>query len=206
MYNRVENKRIAKDLLRGNASCILTSSIFWKFILAFIIQFSLGIVVSFLGIIPIIGTLLLIAFLPYSGIALINLCKVLYETHEIDFMAMFNFISDWKFLLKTLAILILYGLMVGIGCMFLIVPGIYLMLRFCLVVYIINDNHDIGIIDSFKKSAELMNGRKVDLLVLQLSMLGWVLLGYITFGIGFIYLTVYMSVILYVFYVMTKNK
>lgn len=206
MYNRVENKIQAKDLLRGDASCILASPIFWKYLLGLIIQVGIAIVVAVLQLIPLIGFLLMLAFMAYSGLAIINFTKVLVETGEIKYNAMFDFVSDWKLLLKALAVIILFGLMVGIGSMFLLIPGIYLSLRYTLAFYCLNDDHTLGVIDCFKKSAELMNGRKLNLLILQISMIGWVILGYITLGIGFIYLTVYMNVILYIFFKMAKEK
>ncbi|HEX7262004.1 MAG TPA: hypothetical protein VF258_09330, partial [Luteolibacter sp.] len=57
-------------------------------------------------------------------------------------------------LLRTIGATILYGLMVGVGFLLLIVPGIYLMLRYSLYMTAIVDR-DLGVMDSFSYSSSL---------------------------------------------------
>ena len=52
---------------------------------------------------------------------------------------------------------------------------------------------DLGYKAVLDKSAEMMNGHKMELFVLQLSFIGWMLLGCITFGLAFIYVSPYMQ-------------
>ena len=48
--------------------------------------------------------------------------------------------------------------------------------------------------DAITKSRELMDGHKFELFVLQLSFIGWMLLGILTLGIGLLYVLPYMSI------------
>lgn len=61
--------------------------------------------------------------------------------------------------------------------------------------YIMKDLYDSGktptATEAITKSRELMDGHKTDLFVLDLSFLGWAILGIVTAGIGFIWITPY---------------
>jgi len=50
------------------------------------------------------------------------------------------------------------------------------------------------------KSKEMMNGHKMDYFVLVLSFFGWAILGILTLGILYLWLTLYMNVTFANFY------
>ncbi|MCP5546182.1 MAG: DUF4339 domain-containing protein [Akkermansiaceae bacterium] len=70
-------------------------------------------------------------------------------------------------LLKAFGASILFGLMVAIGFLLLIVPGVYLALRFGQYMTAIVDK-DLGVIDSFKYSSSITTNNRVNLFVLAL--------------------------------------
>ena len=92
------------------------------------------------------------------------------------------------------------NLCVIIGCFLLIIPGIILSLMFSQTEYIMKDDPQISAADAMKKSAEMMNGHKMELFWLLLSFIGWAILCVFTFGFGFIFLLPYMSSALSHFY------
>ena len=59
--------------------------------------------------------------------------------------------------------------------------------------YIVAENKGIGALEAINRSKAMMHGHKMDYFVLQLSFIGWALLGAITFGIAYIYVIPYMS-------------
>ena len=61
---------------------------------------------------------------------------------------------------KALIFYILYIVVVLLGLLFLIVPGIIFAIMFSQVYYILCKDPEIGVIDAFKKSASIMNGHK----------------------------------------------
>lgn len=78
---------------------------------------------------------------------------------------------------------ILYGVIVGIGVLFLIIPGIYLAIRLqFFAAYIVEE--DAGIVESLKRSWEITEGQVLHLLLLFLVMYGIVLLGIIVLFVG----------------------
>ncbi len=78
---------------------------------------------------------------------------------------------------------ILLGIIIGVGIMFLIVPGIFLALMYQFTIPLIIDKN-LGIIDAMKRSAALAKGRKLSLLGFDVALLGIVILGAICLGVG----------------------
>lgn len=86
----------------------------------------------------------------------------------------------------------LYFLVVLVGVIFFIVPGIIFAMMFAQVPYILRDDENIGVIDALKKSANMMKGHKMQLFLLYLSFIGWAILAILTLGIGYLFLFPYM--------------
>ncbi len=70
---------------------------------------------------------------------------------------------QYPLLLQYLGASILYGLAVAIGFILLIVPGIYLAIKYAFFGFVMVDKHT-GIMESLHTSAKLTNGVKWDLL------------------------------------------
>ena len=61
---------------------------------------------------------------------------------------------------KALIFYVLYIIVVLLGFLCLLVPGIIFAIMFSQVYYILCKDSEIGVIDAFKKSASMMNGHK----------------------------------------------
>ena len=81
-----------------------------------------------------------------------------------------------------------------------LIRNIILSLMFSQTEYIMKDDPQISAADAMKKSAEMMQGHKMELFWLLLSFIGWAILCVLTFGFGFIFLLPYMSSALSHFY------
>ncbi len=66
--------------------------------------------------------------------------------------------------------------------MLLIVPGIIKLYEYMMVPYILAEDPATSRKDAFAKSKSMMSGNKWNAFVLDLSFLGWIILGSITFG------------------------
>lgn len=108
-------------------------------------------------------------------------------------------------ILKAIGVTLLVGIIVSIGTILLIIPGIILSFMYSQVYYIMTENPEMSIIDCLKESSRIMKGHKMDLFVLELSFLGWVILMGITFGIAGLYVLPYYSATLTNFYLEIKN-
>ena len=102
--------------------------------------------------------------------------------------------SKTNMYLSYLGVSILVGIIVSIGFVLFIIPGIILALMYSQVLFIMLDDEKIGITDAMKKSREMMNGHKWEYFVLILSFFGWMFLGILTFGILLFWVVPYMNV------------
>ena len=87
-----------------------------------------------------------------------------------------------------------------------IIPGIIKLLAYSQTFFIYKDLNDRGLSSSYRltdyitKSRQLMVGNKGRYFMLQLSFLGWWILGFITLGIGFIWIYPYYKLTMANFY------
>ena len=109
--------------------------------------------------------------------------------------------------IKTaIAVRLLTGVLVGIGYIFLIVPGIILSYSYSLATFIMADNPYLTTTEVLRESRMLMKGNKLRLFCLHLSFIGYILLCILTLGIGFIWLTPYMNATYAAFYRQIKQN
>jgi uncharacterized membrane protein len=94
-----------------------------------------------------------------------------------------NLFIQTKYFWRMLGSSLLLFLIVFVGLIFLIVPGIYLALRFFFTKTLIVDR-DLGIIEAMKESAKMTEGIKWQLLVFCLAIIGTMILGAVALGVG----------------------
>lgn len=85
----------------------------------------------------------------------------------------------WKYAVTT----ILLSLLVGVGIVALIIPGIYFAVRYGLSTYLVVDKH-LGPLEAMKRSAELTEGSKWRLFQLLLAVIGVNILGALALVVG----------------------
>ncbi|MCR5785016.1 MAG: DUF975 family protein [Eubacterium sp.] len=81
-----------------------------------------------------------------------------------------------------------------------IVIEVILTLIFSMIFEIMIDNPEYGVIESFKESANIMKGNKGRLFYLGISFIGWLLLGLLSFGIAYLWISIYINAAMVVFY------
>ena len=85
--------------------------------------------------------------------------------------------------MKVVGSMFTTGLFTALWCLLLLIPGIYKAYCWRLVPYIISENPTITGTEAREQSAMMMNGSKWASFVLDLSFLGWKILGAFTLGI-----------------------
>ena len=75
-----------------------------------------------------------------------------------------------------------------------------------MIYYVRVDNPELGVIGVLRQSRKVMHGRKIDLLVLTVSFIGWGVICCITCGIGFLWLAPYESACIAAFYDDAKDN
>ena len=70
-----------------------------------------------------------------------------------------------------------------------IIPGIIKAYQYRMVTYILADHPEMSWQEVLNRSKEMMRGNKMKAFLLDLSFIGWILLGVLTLGIVFIFYT-----------------
>ncbi len=81
---------------------------------------------------------------------------------------------------KIILLYLLESILVFLWSLLLIVPGIIASYRYRQAIYILIDHPEMSVLECIKESKRIMNGKKGELFVLDLSFLGWNLLSMFT--------------------------
>lgn len=74
-------------------------------------------------------------------------------------------------------VMFLKNLIVMLGSICFVIPGIYFSYCYAMVPYILAENPDMKARDALRLSKEMMNGNKFGMFTMELSFVGWLLLG-----------------------------
>ena len=87
--------------------------------------------------------------------------------------------------------MLLRGVYIFLWTLLLIIPGIIKMYAYRMVPYILSDNPRIGHKRAIQLSEQMTMDEKFDIFVLDLSFIGWYILGVLAFGIGVLFVQPY---------------
>jgi uncharacterized membrane protein len=152
-----------------------------------------------------------IKFLPIDlllgGFLNVGLCRFLLNfTHtngEPKFTDLFSYANYY---LKTLGLHLLISLIVFVGFILLIVPGIIFAFMYSQAYYILAENPEMPITKCLSESKKMMEGKKFDFFVLDLSFIGWDILSLLTFGIVGLFVEPYKKLTKTHFYLYLKDN
>lgn len=156
---------------------------------------------SLIGLIPIIiimgviiAAILLKSAYMGSGMAAI-------EWIGLDVRELFGYAFDAQ---TALSMLFLFVLMIAslIG----MIPVIIAQYRYLMVEYLLADNPNLHWKDALRQSSEMMHGNKWAAFKLNLSFLGWTLLGSCICGIGVLFVNPYIEATYAQLYIYLKNQ
>ena len=110
--------------------------------------------------------------------------------HE-DNSKCFCFGFDGQNYMKIVQTMFLTKVFIFLWSLLLIIPGIIKSYAYRMVPYILADNPNIGVMEAITLSNKMTDGHKFDIFVLDLSFIGWYLLGSIALGIGVLFVMPY---------------
>ena len=93
--------------------------------------------------------------------------------------------------LNVVKIMFLMNLKILLWLFLFIVPGIIKAYEYSMIPYLLAENPNLSASQAFSLSKQMTTGQKMDLFVLDLSFLGWIILGLICCGIGILFLQPY---------------
>ena len=197
----MENKQIMKEAqesLKGKwgisiAACLIATiiTILVSFIGGYLINEDWGGNILFLLIVPPIGV----------GMALFFLN--LYDGNKLEIRTIFNpFKEVW---LNSVLAYFMMIVIIFIGSILFIIPGIIASLMFSQAFYIIAEDNKIDPYNALVKSKKMMEGNKWKLFKIILRILLLAIICILTLGIGFIWLAPYQNAVYAKFYNVVKE-
>lgn len=151
-------------------------------------------VLSFIPFVSWIATLLVSLPLAY-GFTIMLLNVVRGSDVQLDTMG-----EGFKNYGRILGTMLLSSVYQFLWALLLIVPGIIKGYSYALTPYLLKDHPELKFNAAIEESMRLMSGNKMRLFLLDLSFIGWFLLGLITFGIAFLWVTPYWNTARAAFY------
>ena len=176
--NRVELKQKAKEQIKGKIGIL------------FAISLIVIVIVGVISLIPYIGSIAAVIIAPALSISLVRIFLMISKDGTPEIKDIFSGFDDWWSAFKLYFI---SGLFIELWTLLLIVPGIIKSFEYSMAPYILAENKGMSALECIKKSREMTSGHKMDLFVLGLSFIGWMLLGYVTFGIAYIWVGPYIQ-------------
>ncbi len=190
--NRAELKYNAKMQIKGKIGILF---------LIDLIILGIGVLCS---LVPVVGSLAsTFVVVPAFSIALVKIyLGIAQGTHPQigDLFKEFNRFWD------AFKVTFLVGLFTALWSILFVIPGIIKGISYSQAMFIMAENPGMGAREAISRSKAMMEGRKMDYFVLQLSFLGWILLGSLTLGIAYIWVIPYMSATQTNFYNAIKNE
>ena len=118
-----------------------------------------------------------------SMLVQIGSIKIVLELYDKKTLKLSNLYNQHRILLRYLGATILYMVMVIAGFICLIIPGIYLAIKFQFYSFLIVDKN-MGVMDSLKKRSAMTEGVKWKLLLFALVLGGINILGALCLLVG----------------------
>ena len=180
--NRAELKSQAKGILSANYWPIIGATVLVMAILAAVAS------------VPGIGSIALYFIIP------VNLGLTLYIVGLIDggkpsITDIFTNAFDGRYYLRRVGGYAWMMLFTFLWSLLFAIPGIVKAYSYALTPYILAKYPEVQAKEALKVSMKIMDGKKAELFVLQLSFIGWAMLAGITFGLlGIFFVIPYMAI------------
>lgn len=145
--------------------------------------------------------------LVFGGCLAIGLNQAFLDFSRKGSMEIDTLISGFKTNLSERIIAsLLVNVYIFLWSLLFVIPGIIKTYAYSMTFYLMADDAKLNANDAMKKSQELMNGKKGKLFLLDLSFIGWYLLGALTFGILYLWIIPYHELARAEFYQSIRPK
>lgn len=115
------------------------------------------------------------------------------EEQEVgEFKDLFS-VFRMKGYLNIVKVMLIRDIKIALWTLLFIVPAFVKLLEYRMIPYILAQDSNVSSKEAFERSKILMEGDKWNVFVLDLSFLGWILLGLLLFGIGIYFVYPYVD-------------
>ena len=179
MKTAKEYKILAKSNLKGN----------WK--KSICVCLIITIVSSLISIIPVLGMVFSLLFASQFIVSGYNFFLKTNNNNSPRVSSIFdNFGQQWA---NNFVVYILQSIYTVLWSILFIIPGIIKSYAYSMSLFLKAKDPKMTSKEAINLSIKMMDGNKLKLFYLQISFCGWIILSYLTLGIGFIFLEPYMK-------------
>lgn len=180
--NRAELKSQAKQQIKGNIG----------------ILFVISLIISLISV----GASLILSSIPFGGLIstiiispafALSITRVYLNIITFTKPSVSDAFSGFDDFWSAFKVNFLVGLFTFLWSLLFVIPGIVKTYAYSMSMYELAENKEKPALECIKRSKEMTNGHKMDLFILDLSFIGWHLLGSITFGIAYIWIIPYIK-------------
>ncbi len=167
----------------------------------------IGIVIAAIVIFLVVMAFSLAWVVLLGGPTLCGRCKYFVTARNGDqnFSHLFDNFKNGNYSKTTKAMFYYYG-EIWLWSLLFIIPGVIKTYEYALVPYLLAENPDLDIKRAKAISRQTMDGEKINYWVLQLSFIGWYLLGALACGIGTVFVQPYQFATDAEFYMCMRAK
>ena len=188
--------KISNSLIRAKARDALGNDIFGKTWLLALVLFAIYSVI--MGTASSVGGVFAIVFAgPFAVGISGEVLKIARGKKVVDVKAVGDGFQDFG---ANCLLGLMQSILIFLWSLLFIIPGIVKSYAYSMAYYVKADHPEYGWRECLKESERLMRGNKMKLFMLQLSFIGWNLVGALTFGIGYLWVAPYEQMATAVFY------
>lgn len=184
--DRVVLKQRAKEQIRGNIGIL---------IVILLVTGLLAAVANWTVVLSLVIT-------PSLMLAMADIYLRLSDGISPQFADLFARFSDFWAALK---VMLLSGVYTFLWSLLLVIPGIVKALAYSQVYFILAENSGLSAKEVLRRSEAMMIGHKAEYFMLNLSFIGWMILGPFTFGILYLWVIPYYEATMANYYRDLKN-
>lgn len=180
--NRAELKAAARAQIAGKIGIL------------FVITLIIGIITVgadlILSCIPYGSLIMTFIIAPGFALSTVRIYLSLFGDRRPDIGDTFSGFNDFWGAFK---VSFLVGLFTFLWSLLFIIPGIIKSYSYSMSMYVLAENKGKPALECMEESCEMTDGHKMELFVLDLSFIGWILLGIVTLGIAYIWVVPYYN-------------
>ncbi|MDA0922584.1 MAG: DUF975 family protein [Bacteroidetes bacterium] len=114
----------------------------------------------------------------------LGLCMYFLKISNSESPGIENIINGFQPLLQVLLLYFVSSLLIVLGLLLFILPGIVLSMGFSMSYYIMAEQQDVTFVEALQKSWDLTQDHKMDLFLLNIRFIPWYVLGLLCLVVG----------------------
>ena len=143
--------------------------------------------------IPLMAGVVLMVYNIFVSIINVGYCRVCLMTAREEQIAFRDIFEAFGFWVKAVLLMLVQGIIIMLGTLCFVVPGIILSFSYSQTTFVLIDNPDMGIFEILRRSRKMMDGHKIEFFVFDISYILWNMLTAVI-GVAAVFVLPYMNV------------